>query len=194
MAQNTRVAGSGTSHAGSGESPAESGTSRRLALLAVLGGGAVAAALDAAENYGFVHLVPANLALVALSYLLVGLVTAAPVMVIRRVTAAVAISAALLAVLAFIGGDMTYVLISSLSHHVSFDFFDYMRSYGEFQKPATIRLEVLAPVTAGLLAGLRLRRLKAAAHPPGRHEARANQPVPPPDRPLSAALNHAEVD
>lgn len=176
MAQNTRVSGSGTS--------------LLLAFLALLGGAALAAALDVAENYGFVHVLPANSGLVALSYLLVGLITAAPVMIIRPASAAIPLMAALLAVPAFICGDMTYVLISSLWHHVSFDFFDYMRSYAEFQQLATIRLEVLAPATAGALAGLRLRQIRAAARPRGRHEAA----VPVRSAALEGALRHAEVD
>lgn len=170
MAQNTRI---GT------------GTSTRDALLAVLGGAAVAAALDVGENYGFVHLVPAYWVIVASSYLLVGLVTAAPMMFIRPASAAVPVAAALLAVPAFVCGDMMYVLVSSLWHHVSFDFLDYMRSYAEFQRPATVRLEVLAPGAAGLLAGLRFQRLRAAARPAGRHEAPKRVP---------AMMHHAEVD
>lgn len=173
MAQNSRAAGTRTG----------------IALLAVLGGAVLAAAVDTAENYGFVHLIPDGWELVAMSYLLVGLVTAAPMMFIRPTTVVVPVLATLLAVPAFFCGDLTYVVISSLRHHVSFDFADYMLSYAEFQRPYTIGLELFAPLSAGLLAGLRYSRLRVATRPRGRHAAAVSQGHQVPVR-----FHHADVD
>jgi hypothetical protein len=158
-----------------------------IALLAVLGSAVIAAAVDTAENYGFVHLIPDGWELVAMSYLLVGLVTAAPMMFIRPATAVVPVLATLLAVPAFFCGDLTYVVISSIRHQVSFDFADYMLSYAEFQRPYTVGLELFAPLSAGLLSGLRFSRLRVAAGPRGRHAAAGNQ-----DR--QERFYHADVD
>jgi hypothetical protein len=196
MEQNSRIAGTRTGSAARTRTGAAAGTRTGGALLAVLGGAVLAAAVDFAENYGFVHLVPDPWQLVAMSYVVVGLVTAAPMMFIRPTRAVVPALATLLAVPAFIGGDLAYVVASSMWNHVSFDFADYMLSYAEFQRAYTVRLELLAPACAGLLAWLRFRRLRVAnrtrgrGRARGRHEAVAVRP----GHRVPSTLHHAEVD
>jgi hypothetical protein len=163
----------------------------RAVILAVVTGVALAAALDAAENYAFVHLISHDEGVVALSYLLVGLVAAAPLLLVRPRSMAVPLVCGLLAVPAFFCGDLAYVIVSSYQHRIAFDFLDYLDSYAEFQQPYTIRLELLAPAGALTLAWLRYQQVRSAVRRSSRHRTVTGH------QPRSVALarpHHAEVD
>ena len=136
-------------------------TRTRGALFAVLVGGALAATAEVLQDYAFSHhVLTTGWLLVGGSYLLVGLMTATPVVLLRPGGRRIAAVAALLAVLAFVGGDIAYTAAAALRHGPAFQLLDYLRAYREFQSPRTLAEEAMAPLAAGLVTVLHTARFR----------------------------------
>lgn len=136
------------------------------AIPAVAVGAALATVAEGLQDYAFGHhVLTTGWLIVGGSYLLVGLVTATPVVLLRPGGRRIAAVAALLAVLAFVAGDVVYTVATALRHGPAFDPLDYLRSYREFQSPRTLAEEAMAPLAAGVVTFLRTARFRKVPGP-----------------------------
>ncbi len=131
----------------------------KFTVLAV--GAALAAVAEGLQDYAFGHhVLTTGWLIVGASYLVVGLVTATPAVVLRSGRRRLALLAAVLAVLAFVCGDVVYTAVAAFRHGPAFEPLDYLAAYREFQTPRTLAEEAMAPLAAGLVVYLRAARFR----------------------------------